>query len=129
SLSRKFAVTVNEISSPFTCPSEIGVSPCLPETVPVSLFPSALKLKVVSRVCPSRAGSWATHLPFTPPLAPHASIAPARREQKDSNTNLCPTESVRVIHFPRADLFLRLNYASIRSPRVDDNGYITARRL
>src|SRR6266404_2272182 len=72
------------MSSPLISPSEIGVSPCLPDIVPVSLFPSAFKLKVCWRVWPSLPGRSAIHLPLIPPLehdsAKTAINAHAKRE-------------------------------------------------
>src|SRR5580765_4430990 len=75
------------MSSPLTLPSEIGVSPCRPEMVPVNLPPSAFRLKVVSRVDPSRAGIWATHLPLTS-AAQAAETRPATKSEAATNAVL-----------------------------------------
>src|SRR5262249_7815437 len=75
SLPLKLTATVKEISSPLIFPSEMGLSPCLPETVPVSLLPSTLKLKVVSRVWPPRPGTCATHFPFRSAAQANVAIA------------------------------------------------------
>ena len=69
-------VTSNDTSSPFTLPSVMATSPCRPDTVPVSLSPSALRLNVCSRVCPSRPGTCATHLPVA--FAARAAVEAAR---------------------------------------------------
>src|SRR5215471_7528966 len=79
--------TVNEISSPLTLPSEIGVSPCRPETVPVNLSPSAFRLKVVSRVWPFCPVIWATHLPVTS-AAQAADTSPATKNEAAKNAVL-----------------------------------------
>src|SRR5713226_2755873 len=53
------------MSSPSILPSEIGASPRGVVTDPVSWLPSALNVKVASRVSPPRPGTCATHLPLT----------------------------------------------------------------
>src|SRR5689334_18173189 len=56
--------TLKLTSSPLTVPSAIGVSPPRPETVPVSLSPSTLRVKVVVMV-PWGPCISADHLPET----------------------------------------------------------------
>src|SRR5262249_34663783 len=53
------------MASPVTLPSWIGVSSCVPATVPVSLAPSCLKVKVFTRWVPSGVVNSALHLPVT----------------------------------------------------------------
>lgn len=51
---------------PSTFPSAIGISaPSRPVVVPVNWLPATLNVKVASRVWPSRAGTFAVHLPLT----------------------------------------------------------------
>src|SRR5438105_3560735 len=40
-------------------------APWKPVMLPVRLSPAALKVKVVSAICPPRPGTWAVHFPLT----------------------------------------------------------------
>src|SRR6185369_13268816 len=117
------------MSSPLISPSEIGVSPCLPDTVPVSLFPSALKLKVCWRVWPSLPGRSAIHLPFIPPLehdsANSAINAHAKREPVErlvERLNIRFLRLLFILYYGQAVFAVTLQ-AGPAVRRINNNGH------
>src|SRR5579862_1687998 len=89
-------VCVNEMLSPSTLPSLISESPRGVVTVPVSVLPSTLNVKVTSCVLPPLPGIWAVHLPLASAASAVVTIRQASRVSDAKYANFLITAMMKL---------------------------------